>query len=195
MTPEDYMQDAQGRMVPLANVKPQDKIRDDLVKHIAKDATELALKLERFRLDCMTAVDDYVDLLRQEYGVKLGGKKGNVQLISYDGTLRLTASVDERLDFGPELTAARELITECLAEWSADSRPEIQTLIQDAFREDKQGRLSASRILGLRRLDITDARWQRAMTAISDAVQVVDTKRYIRVHRRPDADSRWEQII
>jgi hypothetical protein len=39
-------------------------------------------------------------------------------------------------------------------------------------------------VLGLRRLDIKDARWLKAMAAISEAVQVVGSKSYIRVYER-----------
>jgi hypothetical protein len=39
-------------------------------------------------------------------------------------------------------------------------------------------------VLGLRRLDIKDERWLKAMTAIGEAVQVVGSKAYIRVYER-----------
>jgi hypothetical protein len=51
---------------------------------------------------------------------------------------------------------------------------------------DKQGKVDTKRILGLRRLDITDDEWQRAMEAISDSVTVAVSKEYIRLYQRDD---------
>ncbi|WP_143413368.1 DUF3164 family protein, partial [Haemophilus aegyptius] len=53
-----------------------------------------------------------------------------------------------------------------------------------AFNVDKEGNLNTSRILGLRRVDIQDERWQNAMQAISESVQVVSSKAYVRLYER-----------
>jgi len=37
-------------------------------------------------------------------------------------------------------------------------------------------------VLGLRKLDIEDPEWQRAMTAIADAIRVTSSKTYIRFY-------------
>ena len=42
------------------------------------------------------------------------------------------------------------------------------------------GRLG--QVLALRRLNIEDKRWQRAMTAISDAIQITGSRSYLRVY-------------
>lgn len=54
-------------------------------------------------------------------------------------------------------------------------------IVNDAFDTDKQGNISTSRVLGLRRLDITDERW---LKAIGEAVQVVSNKAYVRIYER-----------
>ncbi|WP_138676992.1 DUF3164 family protein, partial [Haemophilus influenzae] len=76
------------------------------------------------------------------------------------------------------------LIDACLNEWSEGSRPELKALIERAFNVDKEGNLNTSRILGLRRVDIQDERWQNAMQAISESVQVVSSKAYVRLYER-----------
>ncbi len=48
-------------------------------------------------------------------------------------------------------------------------------------------------MLSLRSLDINDDKWLRAMEAISDAIQVTDTKEYIRFYERDD-DGAYHQI-
>ncbi|MGV8597707.1 DUF3164 family protein, partial [Pseudomonas aeruginosa] len=83
---------------------------------------------------------------------------------------------------------ARDLINECLSDWIEGARPEIVTLVNDAFRTDTKGEIRTARVLALRRLEINDERWQRAMQAIGEACQVVGSKDYIRVYER-DGDS------
>ncbi len=56
--------------------------------------------------------------------------------------------------------------------------------MRDAFRVDSSGNIRTGSVLGLRRLDIADERWQRAMQAISEAVQVVGSKTYLRLYER-----------
>jgi hypothetical protein len=55
---------------------------------------------------------------------------------------------------------------------------------------DKTGKINTGRVLGLRRLNISDERWKRAMDAISDSLQVTGTKAYVRVYERQD-DGRY----
>ena len=47
-----------------------------------------------------------------------------------------------------------------------------------------EGNISTARVLGLRRLQITDEKWQRAMDALSDSLQVHISKPFVRVYRR-----------
>jgi hypothetical protein len=48
-------------------------------------------------------------------------------------------------------------------------------------------------VLGLRRLDIQDARWKKAMDAIGESLQTVGSKAYIRIYRR-QADGSYKQM-
>lgn len=51
---------------------------------------------------------------------------------------------------------------------------------------DHQGNIRIGQVLQLRRLQIEDDRWQRAMVAIGEAVQVVGSKSYVRIYERDD---------
>ena len=68
--------------------------------------------------------------------------------------------------------------------WAEGGNPNLKTIVNDAFDVGKEGKLRMDRILGLRRLAIEDKEWLRAMDAISDAVRVTQSKRYIRFYRR-----------
>ena len=124
----------------------------------------------------------------------LGGQKGNVSLVSFNGRLKVQVAISEHLAFDERLKAAKVLIDQCLTGWTADSRDEIKTIVLDAFQVDQEGRLNTARILGLRRLPIDDARWLRAMAAIADSMQVVGSKSYFRAYERSGPDGRWTAI-
>jgi hypothetical protein len=92
------------------------------------------------------------------------------------------------------LQAAKTLIDECIKAWSEGSSPEIQVLVQSAFETDKEGNLNHGRILSLRRYAIKDERWQRAMLAIGESIQVVGSKQYVRFYQRRDDTDQYDAI-
>jgi hypothetical protein len=188
-TPEGYMADHKGNLVALANVKAQHKLEDELVNRLYKEAKHLNEELSEFKALAFDEVEDFLALLSQQYETKRGGKKGNVTLTSFDGTKSVELSVNEYLQFGPELEAAKDLIDECLREWSTDANPHLRTIVEAAFKVDKKGEISTTAVLGLRRHDIDDPKWQRAMQAISDAVRPNGSKRYIRIYERDGQDN------
>jgi hypothetical protein len=118
--------------------------------------------------------------------VKWGGRKGNITLTTYDGQYKLIVAMNDNITFDERLQVARELIGKCLEKWSAGSRPEIKILVNDAFQVDKTGKISTARVLGLRRLDIQDANWKKAMEAITESLQIVGTKQYLRIYERDE---------
>ena len=92
------------------------------------------------------------------------------------------------LTFDERLQAAKALIDECLNEWTENSRDELKIIVQQAFDVNKEGKISVSKVLGLRRLEIQDEKWQRAIQAVSDSVHSQATREYIRLHTR-DAET------
>lgn len=189
-----YMADAMGRLTPVELIKPQDLLQNELVRKIIHFADELSAQVARFKGHSFEDVQDFLAILRQEYDETRGGKVGNMTFTSYDGTLKVTVQVAKHYDYGPELQVAKSLVDECLTEWSSDARPEIRQIIESAFNTDKEGKINRDELLALKKLDIEDERWQRAMKAITDAERAVGSKTYMRFHRRADAQSEWQPI-
>jgi len=185
-TPEGFMADSAGRLVPIETVRPVDIERDKLVLEIVEKAKALNTAITQFKGAVFGDIEAFVELSAEQYGVTLKGAagKGNVSLASYDGRYKVQRAVAESISFDERLIAAKALIDECITDWSAGSRPEIHALINNAFQVDKAGKINTGRVLGLRRLEITDERWQAAMRAIGEAVQVVGSKSYVRVYER-----------
>ncbi|HEY9344208.1 MAG TPA: DUF3164 family protein [Inquilinus sp.] len=192
--PAGYLKDAKGRLVPEHLVKPTDKLQDQLVAKMLAYADELSAQIARFKAHCFDDVGTFVDLLAEQYGVTRGGGKGNMSFNSYDGTLKVVIAVADHLTFGPELQIAKTLVDECIAEWSEGSSDHIKVLVQHAFQVDQAGKVSREAIFGLRRLEIQDDRWQRAMAAINDSVRIEGSKAYIRFYRRPTPEATWQAV-
>ena len=181
INPKDYKRDARGNLVAVANIREIDLLRDELVMELVGKANGVAETLADFKRGTLDDIAAFVQLSADRYDVQLGGRKGNVSLHSFDGQYRVQLAMQDTL------VAAKALIDECINEWTAGSRTELKTLINAAFQVDKEGNISTARVLGLRRLAIDDAKWRRAMDALSDSLQVHTSKAFVRVYRRDTA--------
>lgn len=192
--PDGYRIDARGRLIPEAQIKPIDLARDQLVLDIVGGASKLSTQLQAFKRGAFDDIEALVALSAEQYGVSLGGKKGNVQLVSFDGRYKVLRAVADRITFDERLQAAKVLIDECLTDWTDQGPGELRVIVQDAFDVDKAGSINVGKILSLRRLKIDDQRWKRAMDAISDAVQVIGTTPYLRVYERIGSSDKYQLL-
>lgn len=192
--PPGYKVDAQGRLVPESMIRPIDLARDSLVLEIVAKANALADQIKAAKTGFFADIAAFVSMSAEQYEVKIGGEKGNVSLVSYDGRFKVIRAIQETLVFDERLQAAKALIDACLQRWSEGAQPEIKVLINDAFAVDKAGNINTGRVLGLRRLPIQDAEWQSAMTAIGDALQVAGSKSYVRIYERIGESGKYRPI-
>jgi hypothetical protein len=189
----EYMTDSQGRQVPVELVSEIDKLRDQTVRRIADEAMKMKEVLAAFKQRIRDDIYTFVELSANRFGKSWGGKKGNITLSAFDGKFRLIVAMDDQIVFDERLQVAREIIGECLDKWSDGARPEIRMLVNDAFQVDKTGKISTARVLGLRRLEIHDPDWQKAMRAITESIQVSGSKQYLRFYER-DGNGEYHQI-
>lgn len=184
--------DAKGARWPGHLVKPLDKLRTELVNGAVTRAKALQDTMKAFKADTMAEIAAFMDLAAAEYGTTMGGKKGNLTLRSFDGLREVTVQVADRLAFDERLQVAEKLVGECVADWSAEARPELKLLVQSAFKADKEGNVSTGAVLALRRINIDDDRWRRAMQAIADGIVSTGSKSYVRFYERdtPDGPAR-----
>lgn len=190
---ETHFENAQGALVPVDQVRPIDRDRDSLVRELTAEAEALSATIAEFRKSVMARIDGFVKKSARVYRAGLGGVKGNVQLISYDGAYKVIRAIDERTTFDERLTVAHELIKQCIEEWGKGAPAPLLTLVTDAFRTDKQGYLNPNRIRALRRYDFDHPKWRKAMKAIADAEQVQETRAYVRFYRR-GSDGEYQPI-
>ncbi|MBQ4851368.1 DUF3164 family protein [Pseudoalteromonas sp. MMG012] len=185
-TPDGYMKDGKGNLVAIVNIKQTDLIKDEFVKKAIALAEKQQAELTNFKRMQMEEADNFIELLAQDYDVNLGGKKGNVNLRTFDNTLAVKIQNQERIELGPELQLAKELIDQCIAEWTKDGNENIKAIVNKVFSTDKQGTLNPQRILSLRKLEISDesGKWLQAMDIIAESVTTIDSCRFIRFYKQ-----------
>ena len=185
-----YKTDAKGNLIPLENIKELDLARDDLVHEIFAAVQPAVDALDSAKQRAIADVRAFVELSAEKYGVK-PSKKGNITITSFDGKLRVNVAMKDVMMFDERLAAAKALIDECLTEWTQDSRSELRVIVQQAFDVDKDGHISTAKVLSLRSLKIEDAKWQRAMQALSDSLHTLATREYVRLYQRDEHTGEW----
>ncbi|MCC5790938.1 MAG: DUF3164 family protein [Opitutales bacterium] len=192
--PEGYMEDHKGRLVPTSSIKEIDITRDNLVKEIVSQAKKLSEAISQFRLIAHSEIQAFTELSAKEYGCELGGRKGNLTLLSFDGKYKVQRAVSDHLVFDERLQTAKQLIDECLIEWSDGASDKLKTLVNDAFQVSKEGQINTGRVLSLRRMDFDHEKWKMAMEAISDSLQVASTKTYLRIYERVGQTNSYKNL-
>lgn len=192
-----YMIGPKGDLVLPQNVKPALKLQDDTTRSLMARADAAAAELAAFKKWAFAEVDAYLGLLAEKYGAKHRGEKGNMTLLSFDGLERVTVQTADRLQFGPEIQIAKDIVIgELVPEWSVGANAFLVAMVQGAFQVDSEGQLSRYAILNLRKIDCPDPRWLKAMEAIEESERVVSSARYIRFHRRANGrhDGEWQNV-
>lgn len=191
---EQFLEDAQGRLVPIAAVKPIDLKRHEAVTSIMVDTFKERDRLVEFKKSIWLRVQDFLAESAKDSGArKFGGTKGNVTLTSFDGRFKVMVAVNDTIQFNEKLQVAKQLIDKCIANWSKGANENLRAIVDDAFNVGKSGLVSTSRVLGLRRLDIKDSTWKKAMDAITESMQVASSKTYMRFYERQE-DGSYRQI-
>lgn len=189
--PEGFWENKQGAFVPESNVKDIDKLCDQTVRKLFAVAEALHEALAEFKYIGFEDIASFIQVSASEYDVSIGGNKGNVSLFSFDGRLKVQRNIADNIRFDEKLQVAKQLIDECFEEWTADSRDEIKAIINKAFEVDRSGKISTAKILALRNIKIDHKKWQRAMEAIADSIEVIGSKAYLRFFKRNDENGEY----
>lgn len=190
--PAGYVKNAVGHLVLETQVRGHDKLRDSVARELANQAVAISEAMAAFKKKALADIDDLIAISLERYNVKLGGKKGNVSITTYDGEFKIEKSLANRLTFTEEILAAKELIYTCIRKWSAGADRHLMALVDRAFT-GRNGEIRTNDVLDLMRLDIDDEEWKTAMVALKDSIQINGKAVYIRVYKRV-GDDRYEPI-
>lgn len=187
------MINAHGDAVPVETIPALAVLKDETVREIVARAEEVQEIIIDFKRQTLAQLDAYFDLVNQEYGAPRS-RKGNQVLLSFDGTLKVSINMSERMFFESEkLTAARSLFMECLREWTSTGRAELKAMLEDSLNTDKQGRVNRWQLLRLIQVKSDDERFCKAQRALKESMLPLDSMPYIRIHQK-NPKSNWQQL-
>jgi len=192
--PDGYMRNALGHLVLLEDVREQDLLRDQVANSLVNEALEINARLKKFKTRALTDIEDLIRIAAERYQVTLGGEKGNVEIMTYDGRYKVVRSIAERIAFTEELEAAKALIYACADRWCKGANPHARMLAQRAFRTNRQGEISISAVLDLLRMEVDDPEWKRATDAIKDSIQATGSATYVRIYQRVGKSSTYVAV-
>ena len=178
----DYMTDEAGRLEPISLVKAPKLLEDDLVRRIAQGAISVNHSLGRFKTMSFWEAQSLLDTLAAEHNVTPSSRRGDIYLYSYDRKWKVSVTSQENITFGPTIEVAKQLLIEWLDDEQAS--PELKSTITDAFQINDQKRLRVGEILRLRGRNNPHPKWQAAMRVISEAMETIGSREYLRVYRR-----------
>ena len=192
--PKGYWRDAKGNLVHEHNVREIDRDMDAVVRRIHGFGEPLSAQMWRFRDHTLADIAAFADRVVAHYGGRVGGRKGNIQIMSFDGCLKVNLAQAERIAVGPEIVAAQALVEACVERWASGSRRELRALVDQAFVAGADGTVSVAALLRLRRVEIDDAEWRRVQDAIADALRPDGRAEYVRLYRRAHPAEPWQQV-
>jgi hypothetical protein len=192
--PEGYMENAIGNLVHISKVREQDKLRDQIANELVDEAKQINQRLRDFKQKALKDIADLIDIAATKYETKMGGKKGNISVMSYNGKYKVSRSYAERIIFTEEIEVAKELINDCIKRWSEGANDNIQALVDRAFRTNAQGQIKTAAVLDLLRIEIQDQGWEKAMEALKDSIQTTGTAVYVRVYERIGESDNYKPI-
>lgn len=191
--PVGYVRNARGDFVPESRVREQDKLRDQVARDLSTEAIALSAAMKRFKEKALSDIADLVSIASDRYGVQLGGKKGNVSVITYDGEFKVVRSYADRITFTEEMLAAKALVLECVQSWTDGANDHLVSVVQHYLSPGRNGQIRTADVLEMLRWEIDDDNWKQAMQAVKDSILICGTAVYVRVYQR-DSNDQYQQI-
>lgn len=199
--PDGFLMDSKGNLIAEGNVRIQDRLTDQTVRAIFGFARDLSEQIARFKGHTFDDIETLLSILREEHGIeKSRSQRGDITLTSFDGLLKVTISTQDNIDFGPEITIAKEGLDALIEEWSEGASEQLRALTATAFDTSKTGRINRDAMFRLRRLEFNtkdgepDPRWEAVQELITDSIRSLGSKSYIRIHTRETTDGAWTML-
>ncbi len=183
--------DHNGNVIPAAYVPAIDKERDRVAQKVLKQALYINNKLRAFKDESIAMSDAVFEKMMSDNNVKKTGK-GNYSITSFDKTIKIEISMQERVEFDDLIQVAQEKINEYLAEKTGGIDNDLRQIIDLAFKTTK-GKMDAKRVLSLFKLNIKNKKWLEAMEILKKSITRNISKRYMRVWKK-DVSGQYKAV-
>jgi hypothetical protein len=190
------MENGEGDMIQIKNIKEKDLLEHDMVLSIAIIWLHVSAVLGRFKLHTFEDITTFVQLLFEAHGVKRGGSEGNMQFTTFDKKYKLIVGIQKTIDFGPEIEVAKQKMLEAVEMYPEEAN-DLKTMLLAAYTQ-VDGKLRVAEILRLRTYEISNptARplWDEGMKIINDALTVISSKKQIRLYMRNNPGDEYTAV-
>ena len=191
MNTEKTLTNHLGETVPVKYIPKIDLYKDKIAKRKLKEATAIADKLAEFKVGLLAECDAIFEQMKDDADVRTG-TKGNYSITSFDKSVKIEISVQERIEFGDEINLAQAKIQQFLTEKTKGIDSDLSQIINQAFQTNR-GRLDTKRVLGLFSLKIEHKTWREAMELLKKSINRNSAKRYVRISQK-DAEGKIQYI-
>ncbi len=187
--------DDKGRPIPEEYIQPQDKKRDRMVESIIKRVSKLSAKLVSEKTEIVAAIEKYLKKLAKDNKVRENWK-GNIIIYNFSQNLCIERRINETISFDERLQMVKTTIDKWLNDRLKNIDELIAKVISQAFSVDKQGRINTAMLLKLRKLDIQDHEWKKAMELLDESIFVKSSKMALRFRTKNTdvPDGAWSEI-
>ena len=187
--------DDKGRPIPEEYIQPQDKKRDRMVESIIKRVSKLSAKLVSEKTEIVAAIEKYLKELAKDNKVRENWK-GNILIYNFSQNLCIERRINETISFDERLQMVKTTIDKWLNDRLKNIDELIAKVISQAFSVDKQGRINTAMLLKLRKLDIQDHEWKKAMELLDESIFVKSSKMALRFRTKNTdvPDGAWSEI-
>lgn len=187
--------DDKGRPIPEEYIQPQDKKRDRMVESIIKRVSKLSAKLVSEKTEIVAAIEKYLKELAKDNKVRENWK-GNIIIYNFSQNLCIERRINETISFDERLQMVKTTIDKWLNDRLKNIDELIAKVISQAFSVDKQGRINTAMLLKLRKLDIQDHEWKKAMELLDESIFVKSSKMALRFRTKNTdvPDGAWSEI-
>lgn len=179
--------DPKGNQVPRNYLMPSDKLAERNAVRIANQALKIHEQLIALKQQMSSMTLEVFNQKRADkklHNVK--ERKGNFAWFSFDGGIKIEASVSDIFTFDDALmAAAKECFDAFVNTQLEDKNHPIRLMIQEAFASNRKGYDSKKLFALLKyREKVKDKDFLKALDLLQDAMKVVSSKKYYRVSLR-----------
>ncbi len=185
--PEGFMFDATGNLIRIENVPADKRQADEIVRRFIPQAVAINRQLAELKTELSNVIPEFIAALAKEHGIKKMSRiKGNIELTSFDGTLKLARTMRDKVQVNANIEAARQLFFQYLNVATSGVDDALKKLVGRAFGGGKENQISVSRLIDIKNTDINHPLWTQAVKALEDALEVHDTASYYLFYYRSE---------
>jgi len=183
--------DPSGLEIPASRVTPEEKKKERVIERCNKVALDAFKKLEEARNTIYEMVNEL--LAESAHYASLEKWKGNATITNFSGTLRIRKEMRDVVQPNDDIHICNQIVNECLNKWKKGSNVKLQAVVENAFKTNKKGDYSVSRLITLRASKVDDDRWNEAMRYLDKCLVVVSSKAYFTIEHK-DEMGEWHRI-